>query len=140
MKIFKNIKLFFNYRSAIKRNLDTITTFQYQFDRDKRLQPSLRVDNVLRIYGVINLPEETQTYMDGKLVQKHVASYIRSTDEMLNKCGLNEIVGIREMRQLSETSYLVVFGFSQFDTNKVARWIVGLGITSVLTLLAFLYI
>ena len=140
MKIFNNIKLFFQYRSAIKRNIDTITTYQYQFERDKRLQPSLRVDSVLRIYGVINLPEETMTYMDSKLVQKHVASYIRSTDIMLNKCGLNEIVGIREMKQLGETSYLVIFGFSQFDTKKAANWVLGFGIASILTLFTFLYI
>ena len=139
MKIFKNIKLFFNYRNAIRKNKKTITSHQYQFDRDNRLQPSLRVDNVLRIYGVINLPEEVQTYMEGKLIQKHIGSYIRSVDTMLNKCGLNELVGIREMKQLDETHYLVVFGFSQFNTTKIANWLVGIGISIIITGTVFLF-
>jgi len=139
MKFFNKLKLFFAYRNAIRKNKKTITTFQYQFDRDKRLQPALRVDRVLRIYGVINLPEEVMTYMDGKLVQKHIAGYIRSVDDMLKRCGLNELVGIRDMRQLDETHYLVIFGFSQFDITIVANWLVGIGIALSIASMIFLF-
>ena len=138
-QFFRNIKLFFEYKKAIKKNKKAITTYQYQFDRDKRLQPAMRIDSVLRIYSVVNLPEETQVYMDAKIVQTHISSYIRSVDEMFRKNGLAEIIGIRDIKQLDETHYLIVFGFTQFDTAKIARrLLIGSAIT-LTTLFIILY-
>jgi hypothetical protein len=139
MNFVKKLKLFFIYRDILLKNKKTILDFTYQFENDKRVQPKLRIDNVLRVYGVINLPEEVSTYMDGKLVQKHITSYIRSIDNTFNKVGLNELVGLRDLKQIDETHYLIVFGFSQFNTASVASWLIFSSILLLIYLLGFLF-
>ena len=140
LSLWKRIKFFFIYRSLIKTNKLEIQQFKFQFDRHDIIQPSLRIDNVLRMYSVLTLPPETQTYMSGNIVKNHIQTYIRSVDKFLSSKGFSELVGIRDTKQIDETHYLIVFGYSHMDTAKVATRIVWiLSILSFLTICIFLY-
>jgi hypothetical protein len=116
VNFFKKLKLFFEYRRLLK---------SIDFELETNL--NARIDSVSRIYTVINLPEDVieEPYNFRKsdidaLAQTFIKQYTSDLSTFLNKKGLSELYNFYEIKKVSKYSYLLVFGFSQFDSKKVA--------------------
>lgn len=109
MNLFKKIKFFFEYRRIVKQNKARL---EGEFN--------LRIDRVNRMYTVLNLPEDAIIY--GKdLSEKYIKKYLSDVDLFSKEIGLSELIGLINMKQIDKQNYLVVFGYSKFNTAKVAN-------------------
>jgi hypothetical protein len=117
VSIFKKIKFYFQYRKIILKNKEE---FQNSFN--------LRIDRVNRIYTVINIPNELfeepynlRTSDINKISEPYITEYLRQISDTLNKKGLGELFALYSMSKVDKYSYLIVIGFSLFNTDKAAR-------------------
>lgn len=116
MNLFKKIKFFFVYRRIIKKNKARL---EGEFN--------LRIDKVNRMYTVLNLPEDAVIY--GKdLSEKYIKKYLSDVDLFSKEIGLSELIGLLNMKQIDKQNYLVVFGYSKFNTAKVANRLIIAGL------------
>ena len=107
ISIFKKIKLFFIYKKLVKDNYDVIVNGNNNF----------KIDYIQRIYTIVNIPEGDANY--GLVVaEEHIKDYLNKADAFFNKLNFTELIGLYEITQLTDTSYLVVFGFAGFDTKR----------------------
>ena|ERR1035437_3132335 len=133
MKIpfWKKIKLFFTYKNAIKQ-----ASFILQNEMN------LRFDRVGRLYTVLNLnAEDIANYgpkLSAQIVQKYINDYISKADKLFLNLGLTELIGLVEIKKIDELNYLIVFGYSLFNSRKVANWLIALGVI-LLIVLSYLY-
>lgn len=111
VSFFKKLKLYRQYIKAIKRNKSKLS--------DSKI--NLRIDNVHRLYTVLNMPDDVKTYGSG-LTEKYIKEYIQKVDPVFKDIGLGELVGILKMDKIDETNYLIVFGFSLMNTPVFWRW------------------
>ena len=117
ISIFKKLKLYLNYRKVILSNrLDFKNNY------------NLRIDNVNRIYTVVNVPNQLfdepynmRTADINRISEPYITEYIRQVSLYLNKIGLSELYKMYDVQKVDKYSYLIVIGFSLFDTSKVAR-------------------
>lgn len=111
---FKKISLFYTYSKIVNSNkkqlLDNL---------------NLRLDMANRLYTVINIPEELfgEGYLYRKNeIEKISESYIReytgAVSKELNKLGLSELFTIYKIERVDKLSYLIVIGYSLFESNK----------------------
>lgn len=134
MKFFKSISLFFLYRSIIK----SIT-------KELEIEYNARVDNISRIYTVLNLPQEIfeepynirRTDID-TISRTYISEYRDKISKFLISRGLLELYKLYEIRKVDKFSYLLIFGYSLFDTKKVVNWIITIVITFISILLIYL--
>ncbi len=130
ISIWKKIKLYFVYTGIIKRG-------NYLLQNEA----NLRVDRVTRLYTVLNIDEEDiKNYgpkLSNQIVQKYINEYINKVDRLFNTMGLTELVGLMEIRKINELNYLIVFGYSIFNTSKVANMLI---LILTLTIFAALYL
>lgn len=135
----KKLAIYFSYRRALLRNKELF-----------RSKYNLRVDRVNRIYTVINIPESIfeepynlRTTDINKISEPYIAEYIKQISILLNDNGMTELYKLYTIDKVEKFSYLIVIGFSLFDTDKAARLIflkllpVALIITTLLTLKHF---
>lgn len=108
----KKIKLFLNYR----KNLRKISS---QLEQDF----NARVDGALRIYTVLNVPieliEEPYNLRKediDKLAKNYISDYSQKLSGFLNSKNLMEMYDYYEVKKVDKYSYLLVFGFSLFDS------------------------
>lgn len=87
----------------------------------------LRIDRVKRIYTVVNVPETLfddvygmKTSDINRVSQSYMTDKIREISRVLNNAQLSELYKLYETRKVDRYSYLLVIGFSLFDTKKVA--------------------
>lgn len=106
---FKKLQLFRDYWILIKRNRESIS--------DKSNGLNLRIDRALRIYTVYNCPEDVRSY-GNKVAEKYIKEYIGNVDRLFIDLGMIEYMGIRDIKQISELDFLVIFGFKGFNTAK----------------------
>lgn len=111
VSFFKKLKLYRQYIKAIKRNKNKLS--------DSKI--NLRIDNVHRLYTVLNMPDDVKTYGSG-LTEKYIKEYIQKVDPVFKEMGLGELVGILKMDKIDETNYLIIFGFSLMNTPVFWRW------------------
>lgn len=141
MGIFKDLKLFFSYRKAIKKNR---VNLESQF--------FIRIDNADRMYTVLNIPtnlvEEPYNFRkeDVDLIaQNYIRQYVSELSTYLNSIGLSELYDFYEpIKKVDKYSYLIVLGYKQLDSveiNKIIYRIVIpiLGVFSFAALLIFLF-
>lgn len=128
VSFFKKLKLYRQYIKAIKRNKGKLS--------DSKI--NLRVDNVHRLYTVLNMPDDVKTYGSG-LTEKYIKEYIQKVDPIFKEMGLGELVGILKMDKIDETNYLIIFGFSLMNTPIFWRWFyfILVGIITFLSILIF---
>lgn len=115
MSFFKKISLYFQYRNFLLKN-------------KKQLQQlNIRIDRVNRIYTVINIPEDLygeayglKTSDINKISEPYITEYIRQISSTLNKLGLSELYKLYDISKVDRYSYLLIIGFSFFDTKKMA--------------------
>ncbi len=117
--MFKKLKLFSSWRKTINSSRSEL---QQRFN--------LRIDKAMRLYTVINIPEELigEAYSLKKSdIDRISETYLREfsfeLSKFLNGKNLQELYEVYEIKKVDKYSYLIVFGFSQFKTNKFYNWI-----------------
>lgn len=132
MNIFKKISLFFTYRDLI-----------INIKRELELTYNARVDGVYRIYTVLNIPEEyfediydMRTSDINNISRNFINDFRRQFSQYLVSKGLLELFDLYEIRKVDKYSYLIIYGFSLFDTKKIVRnFLIGFISISTLTIL-----
>lgn len=134
---FRKVKLFLNYRKYLKK-------ISVQLEQDY----NARVDGALRIYTVLNVPVELieEPYnlrkedID-KLAKNFITEYSNKLSLFLNAKNLMEMYDFYEVKKVDKYSYLLVYGFSLFDSAKFYRiFYITIFTFSFATLLALLFI
>ena len=136
MRFFRKIILFFLYRKQIIKGKQTLLT---NFNS--------RIDYVFRIYTVLNIPKELieepydfRTSDINAISQNYIKAFSNEIQNYLNSLGLRELVDVYEIKKVDKYSYLVVIGYSLFNTRKVANNLIYLLIFMFVSLLIYLVI
>ena len=86
---------------------------------------NLRVDKSYRLYTVFNIPEEVigEAFSLRKadietISETYVREYIQLVSEYLNENNLRELFRVYEVKKIDKYSFLIIMGFSLFQTNK----------------------
>lgn len=114
VSFWKKIKLFFEYRDIISK-VEKILVSDF----------NTRIDGSYRLYTVINVPQEVieEPYNLRKsdidmIAQNFIREYSSQIARFLNSRGLTEMYELYEVTKVDKYSYLVVIGFSLFNTQK----------------------
>ena len=136
--IFKQIYLFFIFR----RNL-------LKAETDLKIQFNIRVDKIFRFYTVLNVPAEVveEPYNLRKsdvdtISKNYVREFNSQLSQFLNSRGLTELYDLYDMEKVDKYSYLLVFGYSLFNTKRLANSLIYFWapIVSILLLILTIYI
>lgn len=114
ISIFKKIKLFNSYKKIIQINKNELTT-----------KFGIRIDSAYRMYTVLNIPEELigEAYSLKKsdidrISENYVKQYSSELSTYLNQKDLTELFDFYEIKKVDKYSYLLVYGFSLFNSTK----------------------
>jgi hypothetical protein len=114
ISLWKKIKLFNSYKKIVKEN---------KVELENKF--GIRIDNAFRMYTVLNIPEELigESYSLKKsdidsISQNFIKEYGTELADFLNKKGFNELYEYYEIKKVDRYSYLLVYGFSLFKSNK----------------------
>ena len=136
ISLFKKISLFFTYRKAIRK-----------IERELEREFNVRIDKAQRIYTVLNIPSELieEPYNLRKadidaLAQNFIKEYSSQLSKFLDANGLYELYDFYDVEKVDKYSYLLIFGFSLFNSQKFLRniYLIWLPLIS-LGLLTWLY-
>jgi hypothetical protein len=138
MSILKDLRLFFSYKSSIRKNK---VRLQGDFN--------MRIDNADRMYTVLNIPtnlvEEPYNLRKediDKIAQNYIRDYINELSAFLNSIGISELYDFYEpIKKVDKYSYLIVIGYKQLDSveiNKIIYRII-LPVISVIGLISFTF-
>jgi len=124
----KRIKLFLEFRSTLKK---------LKFELEDNF--NARVDRSSRIYTVINIPPSLieEPYNIRKedidsLSKNFIQDYTKKLSVFLNSKNLFEMYDFYEIRKVDKYSYLLVFGFSLFNsTNFLLRFYTLLSLLTI---------
>lgn len=137
LSFWKKLSLYFTYRSNLLSNKKNFIE-----------KYNLRIDRVNRIYTVVNIPADAfeepyniRTTDINKISEPFIAEYIKQVSITLNTNGLSELFKLYDIQKVDRYSYLIIIGFSLFDTSKMARKIFLRILPSifVLLLISFLF-
>jgi hypothetical protein len=138
VNIFKKIKIYRQYRNSLSK-----------IERELSAQFNVRIDNVGRLYTVLNIPEEIfeEPYNIRKsdidaIAQNYIKDYSSKLSTFLNKNDLIELYDFYSIEKVEKYSYLLILGFSLMNTEKFFKrlYFRFIPITSIilLTILFFL--
>jgi hypothetical protein len=137
ISLFKKISLFFTYRKAIKK-----------IERELEREFNVRIDGASRIYTVLNVPSELieEPYNLRKadidaLAQNFIKEYSSQLSKFLDANGLYELYDFYDVEKVDKYSYLLIFGFSLFNSQKMLRniYLIWIPIIVLISLLTWLY-
>lgn len=140
ISIWKKIRLFKNYKDIVK-NIKTELETKF----------NIRIDNAFRMYTVLNIPEELigeeyslkKSDVD-KISENFITEYGTELSKFLNTKGLSELYEYYEIKKVDKYSYLLVYGFSLFKSNKYYNnlyWkIIPASVVTISSLLFFLFL
>ena len=121
IEIYDDIRLWFVVKAALKESetIQALKSFKYE----------LRMDNIGRIYTVINVPEELWPYENRDQVWPWMVEQLSELDEILMSRQLNDIVYPTVTKIEAAPSYLVVLAPSAESLSfaKFFRWLFNLG-------------
>jgi len=118
MGIFKDLRLFFSYRKAIKKNK---VNLEGQFN--------MRIDNADRLYTVLNIPsnlvEEPYNLRKSDIdaiAQNYIRDYVSELSAYLNSIGASELYDFYEpIKKVDKYSYLIVIGYKHLDSVEINK-------------------
>lgn len=138
MGIFKDLRLFFSYKSAINKN-------RVRLEGDF----NMRIDNADRMYTVLNIPtnlvEEPYNLRKDdidRISQNYIRDYINELSTFLNSIGISELYDFYEpIKKVDKYSYLIVIGYKQLDSVEINKIIyrILLPVISVIGLITFTF-
>ena len=140
ISLWKKIKLFNSYKKIVK-------------DSKKELESkfNLRIDGAHRMYTVLNIPEELigeeyslrKSDID-KISENFITEYGMELKKFLDTKGLTELYEYYEIKKVDKYSYLLVYGFSQFQSTKYYNnlyWkVIPASVITITSLLFFLFL
>lgn len=140
VSLYKKIKLFGDFKKKINSNKEYL---QEKFN--------IRIDRSCRMYTVINIPETligdaySLRKSDIDTISKNFTrEYTSELSSYLESQGLTEMYKVYEIKKVDKYSYLLVFGFSLFQSNKyynnVYYKILPISIATLLGLIIFLLV
>jgi hypothetical protein len=140
ISLWKKIKLFNSYKKIVKEN---------KVELENKF--GIRIDNAFRMYTVLNIPEELigESYSLKKsdidsISQNFIKEYGTELADFLNKKGFNELYEYYEIKKVDRYSYLLVYGFSLFKSNKFYNnlyWmVIPISAVTLLTTLFLLFL
>lgn len=113
--MFKKLKLFFSYSKTIANN---------RIELEQKY--NIRIDNAKRLYTVINVPEEMigEAYALKKsdidrISENYLRQFSADLGGFLDSKGLKELYQVYDIKKVDKYSYLLVFGFSLFKSQKL---------------------
>jgi hypothetical protein len=134
ISFFKKISLFFFYRKIIS---------SLKVDLEKRF--NARVDGASRIYTVLNIPADKveEPYNIRKsdidaISETYIKDYANLLAIFLDEKGLSELYTFYKVEKVEKYSYLLIFGFSLFDSQKFLTNFIFYFIPSLLLLISVL--
>jgi len=114
ISLFKKIKLFRSFSKVLKENSSEL-----------ELKFGIRIDNAKRLYTVLNIPKDLigEEYSLKKsdidrISENYIRQYSADLGGYLNLKGLNELYKFYKIDKVDKYSYLIVFGFSLFKSDK----------------------
>ncbi len=117
ISLIKKIRLFLSYRKTINK---------LKFELENNF--SARIDNASRIYTVINIPSSLieEPYNLRKedidsLAKTYIKEYTNKLSLYLNQNNLFELYDFYEVKKVEKYSYLLIFGFSLFNSGNFVR-------------------
>jgi len=137
ISFFKKLSLFFTYRKSIKK-------IEKQLEREF----NVRIDGAFRIYTVLNIPSELieEPYNLRKadidaLAQNFIKEYSTQLSKFLDTNGLYELYDFYDVEKVDKYSYLLIFGFSLFNSQKMLRniYLIWIPIIVTVSFLTWLY-
>ena len=137
ISFFKKLSLFFTYRKSIKK-------IEKQLEREF----NVRIDGAFRIYTVLNIPSELieEPYNLRKadidaLAQNFNKEYSTQLSKFLDTNGLYELYDFYDVEKVDKYSYLLIFGFSLFNSQKMLRniYLIWIPIIVTVSFLTWLY-
>ena len=134
--LFKKISLYLSYRKALLDNKNELLSGR-----------NFRIDGVNRLYTVVNVPPELfdeaytmKTSDINKISEPYITEFVKQVSDILDSKGLRELYEIYDISKIDRFSYLVIFGFKFFNTDRVAKSILFKFIPTGVTLTAVLII
>jgi hypothetical protein len=113
----RKVRLFFLYRKSLRK-------IQTQMENNF----NARIDNASRIYTVINIPSSLieEPYNLRKedidnIAKNYIKEYSMKLSTFLNQNNLMELYDFYEVKKVEKYSYLVIFGFSLFNSQIFMR-------------------
>jgi hypothetical protein len=114
VSFLKKLKLFSTYKRKVSKNKNELSS-----------KFGLRIDNAYRLYTVLNIPEDLigeayslkKSDID-KISENYIRQYNIELGKYLNSKGLRELYDYYDTKKVGKYSYLIVFGFSLFKSNK----------------------
>ena len=136
ISIFKKIKIFKIFKNTIKEN---------SIELEQRF--NIRIDNAKRLYTVVNIPQEVvgepynlrKADID-KISEKFIKEFSTEISKYLDAKGLKELYEFYKLEKVDKYSYLIVFGFSLFKSDKFYNDIYFKLLPSILGLITILYL
>lgn len=134
--MFKKYKLYRLYRKLIKQHQkELLETY------------NVRVDQVGRLYTVINLPPQADTYgpKDGpRITASLLKNWLSVFDNYLVNIGVKELTAVESMTEIDESNYLLIIRFKLLNMARIATITtiasVIIGVTVVVTTIVLLMI
>lgn len=138
ISLFKKIRLFKEFRKIINENKVELGN-----------KFNIRVDNAYRLYTVLNIPEELvgeafslkKSDID-RISENFIRQYSSDLASFLNSKGLQEMYSFYKSEKVDKYSYLLVYGFSLFNSEKYYKnlyyRVIPISIISILTTILFL--
>ena len=135
--MFKKYKLMFSYMKTIKEVLPKINEY---FKINEQMYPfsftELKLDNIYRIYTVVNFPpntvKTTQTY--GHLyLDNETNKFLKVLNNELKKYGLFELIGLVKADRIGENNVLIIIEYRLLNIGKIYRNLI-LGAISLISL------
>jgi len=118
LSAWRKFKLYLQYRKNLVSNKSLLEN------------AGLRIDRVKRIYTVVNVPENLfddvygmKTSDINRVSQSYITDKVREISKILNGIQLTELYKLYETKKVDRYSYLLVIGFSLFDTKKLADFL-----------------
>ena len=117
LSFWKKLSIYRTYRKIVLKNKNE---FESTY--------GLRIDRANRIYTVINIPAEMfeepynlRTADINKISEPYITAYIKQISGLLDSKELGELYRLYDIQKIDKYSYLVIIGFSLFDTAKLSR-------------------
>jgi hypothetical protein len=114
ISIIKKVKIFNSFKKSINEN---------KFELEQKF--NMRIDKANRLYTVLNIPQDMigEPYNLKKsdidiLSEKFVKEFISSLSIFLDSKNMRELYKVYEVKKVDKFSYLIVIGFSLFQSNK----------------------
>lgn len=129
MNIIKGFKFYRMYKKLLKEHKKVLLS-----------DFNVRIDNINRIYTVINIPDETQIYGQdhGKtLTETWLKKWLAEFDQYLINNQIKELTEIVEITQMDEQNFLLIMEYKYLN---IANWIYASTALSVIAFITFLVV